>query len=122
MSRFLDHNTVSSHYRDNILLLVRDGGILGVVTQGLCQFLRGKSLLISSKSQTEPLTTVTWIGKPFDFSQGTVRNIPGIMRKALAVVVPPAVSRLTPKRVERVTGQLQWLFGPGRGMTTFMFG
>ena len=32
------------------------------------------------------------------------------------------MSNLTPKRVERVTGRLQWLFGPRQGMTAFMFG
>ena len=51
-----------------------------------------------------------------------MRNTPGTIRKALAVVVRAAVSNLTPKRVERVTGRLQWLFGPRRGMTAFMFG
>ena len=51
-----------------------------------------------------------------------MRNTLGTARKALAVVVRAAVSSLTPKRVERVTGWLQWLFGPRRGMTAFMFG
>ena len=32
------------------------------------------------------------------------------------------MSNLTPKRVERVTGRRQWLFGPRQSMTAFMFG
>ena len=58
----------------------------------------------------------------FDLAKGRVRNTPGTGRKALAVVVRAAVSNLTPKRVERVIGRLQWLFGPRRGMTAFMLG
>ena len=112
MSRFLGHNIIFFHYFDDTLFLARDRGILEVVTQVLCEFLRSKSLLISSRSQTKPSATVTWIGNTFHVSQGTVRNTPGTIRKALAVVMRAAVSGLTPKRVGRVTIQLQWLFGP----------
>ena len=91
-----------------------------MVTRVLCEFLQAQSLLISTKSQTEPSALVTWIGKTFDLARGTMRNTPGTIRKALAVVVRAAVSNLTPKRVERVTGQLRWLFGPWQGMTAFV--
>ena len=67
MSRFQGHNIFFFHYIDDILLLARDRGILRVVT-GLCEFLHIKLLLISSKSQTEPSATVTWIGETFDLS------------------------------------------------------
>ena len=39
MNRFPSQNMVFFHYVDDILLLVRDQGMLGVVTQGLCEFL-----------------------------------------------------------------------------------
>ena len=51
-----------------------------------------------------------------------MRNTPAMIRKAMTLVVRAVVSNLTPKRVERVTSRLQWLFGPRRGMTAFMFG
>ena len=120
MSRFSSHDIVFFQYLDDILLLARDRGNPRIVTQGPCALLRGKSLLMSSKSQTEPSATVTWIGKTFNMAQGTVRNTPGTIRKALAVVVRAAVSGLN--GVKRVTGRLQWLFGPRRGMIAFMFG
>ena len=115
MGRFTGGEVVYFHYLDDILLLGRNTTLLRVVTCGLCEFMQAQSLLISTKSQTEPLALVTWIGKTFDLARGTVRNTPGTVRKALAVVVRAAVSSLTPKRVERVTGRLQWLFGPLEG-------
>ena len=65
----------------------RDRALLQGVRRGLCEFLQAQSLLITTKSQTEPLALVTWIGKTFDLARGTVRNAPGTVRKALAVVV-----------------------------------
>ena len=112
----------SFHYLDDILLLRRERALLRVVTRGLCELVQAQSLLMSIKSQTEPSALLTWIGKTFDLARGTVRNTLGMVRKVLAVVVRAAVSNLMPKRVERVTGGLQWLFGPRRGMTAFMFG
>ena len=41
MNRCLDHVIVFFHYRDDILLLAHDRGILRIVTQGLCAFLQG---------------------------------------------------------------------------------
>ena len=104
MSRFTGSGVVYFHYLDDILLLGRSRTLLRVVTRGLCELLRAQSLLISTKSQTELLARVTWIGKTFDLAIGTMCNTPGTVRKALAVVVRAVVSNLTPKRVERVTG------------------
>ena len=109
MGRFVGSGVVYFHYLDDILLLGRDRALLRVVTRGLCEFLQAQSLLISTKSQTEPSALVTWIGKTFDLARGTVGNTPGTIRKALAVVVRAAVSNRTPKRVERVTGRRQWI-------------
>ena len=122
MGRLAGSGVAYFHYLDDILLLGRDRALLRVVTRGRCEFLQAQSLLISTKSQTEPSALVTWIGKTFDLARGTVRNTPGTVRKEPAVVVRAAVSNMTPKRVERVAGRLQWLFGPRRGMTAFMFG
>ena len=54
------------------------------------------------------------LGKTFDLARGMVGYAPGTVRNAQAVVVGVAVSNLTPKRVERAIGRLQWLFGPRR--------
>ena len=78
MDRFCRRTIVFFHYLDDILLLAHDRG---------GNLLRNKSLLISSKSQTISSATVTWIGKTFHLTKGTVCNTPGSIRKALAVVV-----------------------------------
>ena len=87
MGRFAGSGVVYFHYLDDILLVGRDRALLRVVTHGLCEFLQAHSLLISTKSQTEPSALVTWIGKIFDLARGTVRNTPGTIRKALAVIL-----------------------------------
>ena len=84
---FVGNGVVDFHYLDDILLFGSDKALLREFTRGLCEFLQTQSLLISSKSQTEPSALVTWIGKTFDLARGTVRNTPGTIRKALAVVV-----------------------------------
>ena len=106
MGRFAGSGVVHFHYLYDILLLGRDRALLRVVTRGLCKFLQTQSLLLSTKSQTEPSALVTWIGKNFDLARGTMCNTPGTIRKALAVVLRAVVSNLTPKRVERVIGRL----------------
>ena len=63
MGRFAGSGIVYFHYLDDILLLAQIYGFIGkdllrVVTRGLCQFLQAKSLLISVKSQTQPLALV----------------------------------------------------------------
>ena len=87
MGRFAGSGVVYFHYLDGILLLGRDRALLQVVRRGLCEFLQAQSLLITTKSQTEPSALVTWIGKTFDLAKGTVHHAPGTVRKALAVVV-----------------------------------
>ena len=86
MGRFAGSGIVYFHYLDDNPLLARDSDLLRVVTHGLCEFPQAKFLLMSVKSYTEPPALVTWIGKTFDLSRGTVCNTSGTIRKALAVL------------------------------------
>ena len=56
-------------------------------------------LLISVKNQLGASLTITRVGKMFDLIYKAVKPAP-----------------------KRVTGRLQWLLGPRRGMTLFLFG
>ena len=108
----------SFNYSDNIISLSVNPALLCILTQALCMFLEAKGLVISPKSCTEPSQTVRWIGKKFDLKHTCVENLPSTTLKSVRAAVQP----LSLKRIERITGRLQWFFGPRQGATSFLYG
>ena len=41
-----------------------------------------------------------------------VENLPSTTLKSVAAAIRAVVQPLSPKRIERITGRLQWFFGP----------
>ena len=121
-SRHTVHHVEFFYYLDDIILLATDPALLRVLTQALCNFLVAKGLVISPKSCTEPSQAVCWIGKKFDFKHMRVENPPSTTLKSVVAAVRAAVQPMSPKHIERITGRLQWFFGPRHGATSFLYG
>ena len=88
----------------------------------LACFLTAKGLRISIKSCLEPHQNVLWPGKMFDLAKGEVRNTDKMLTKCLGIAIKTACSPVSPKVAERVTGKMQWAFGPRKGVTLFLQG
>ena len=88
----------------------------------LAAFLTAKGLRISTKSCLEPHKNVLWLEKMFDLTKGEVRNTDKMLTKCLGIAIKTACSPVSPKVAERVTGKMQWAFGPRKGVTLFLQG
>ena len=88
----------------------------------LADFLTAKGLRISTKSCLEPHQNVLWLGKMFDLAQGEVRNTDKMLTKCLGIAIKTACSPVSPKVAERVTGKMQWAYGPRKEFTLFLRG
>ena len=92
--------------------------LLRPITRRWSNFLEGRTLIISVKDQLDPSAAVTWIGKTFDLHAKGLRNTRCTISKSPAVVVQSGVSRLTLKRVERVTSRLHGFLDHGAGLSS----
>ena len=110
------------HYLDDVLILSRDRECMNSLGHRLAGFLTAKGLRISTKSCLEPHQNVLWLGKMFDLAKGEVRNTDKMLTKCLGIAIKTACSPVSPKVAERVTGKMQWAFGPRKGVTLFLQG
>ena len=110
------------HYLDDVLILSRDRECMNSLGHRLAGFLTAKGLRISTKSCLEPHQNVLWLGKMFDLAKGEVRNTDKMLAKCLGIAIKTACSPVSPKVAERVTGKMQWAFGPRKGVTLFLQG
>ena len=110
------------HYLDDILILPRDKECMNSRGHRPAAFLTAKGLRISTKSCLEPHQNVLWLGKMFDVTKGEVRNTDKMHTKCLGIAIKIACSPVSPKVAERVTGKMQWAFGPRKGVTLFLQG
>ena len=110
------------HYLDDVLILSRDRECMNSLGHRLAGFLMAKGLRISTKSCLEPHQNVLWLGKMFDLAKGEVRNTDKMLTKCLGIAIKTACSPVSPKVAERVTGKMQWAFGPRKGVTLFLQG
>ena len=85
------------HYLDGIILLSNDAATLRIIIEALCNFLRGKGLVISAKSCAEPSTTVCWIGKNLSLENLCVENLPSTTITSIADAIRVAVQPLSPE-------------------------
>ena len=85
-------------------------------------FLTAKGLRISTKSCLKPHQNVLWLGKVFDLTKGEVRNTDKMPTTCLEIAIKTTCTPISPKVAERVTGNMQWAFGPRKGVTLFLQG
>ena len=107
---------------DDVLVLSRDRECMDSLGHRLANFLTAKGLRISTKFCLEPHQNVLWLGKMFDLAKGEVRNTDKMLTKCSRIAIKTACSPLSPKVAERVTGKMQWAFGPRKGGTLFLQG
>ena len=110
------------HYLDDVLIVSRDRECMKSLGHRLAGFLTAKGLRISIKSCLEPHQNVLWRGKMFDLAKGEVRNTDKMLTKCLGIAIKTACSPVSPKVAERVTGKMQWAFGPRKGVPCFCRG
>ena len=110
------------HYLDDVLILSRDTECMDSLGPKLAAFLTAKGLHISTKSCLKPHQNVLWLGKVFALAKGEVQNTDKMLTKCLGIAIKTACSPISPKVAERVTGKMQWAFGPRKGVTLFLQG
>ena len=127
LREFFDNHAVGLnihrfHYLDDVLILSRDRECMDCLGPRLAAFLMEKGLCISTKSCLKPRQNVLWLGKVFDLAKGEVRNTDKMRTKCLGIAIKTACSPVSPKVAERVTGKMQWAFGPRKGVTLYLQG
>ena len=110
------------HYLDDVLLLSRDRACLDRLGLQLATFLIAKGLRVSTKSRFRAHQNVLWLGKVFDLIRGEIQNTDKMLTKCLGIAIKTACSPISPKVAERVTGQMQWAFGPRKGVALVLRG
>ena len=110
------------HYLDDVPILSRDRECMNSPGHRLANFLTAKGLHISTKSCLEPHQNVLWLGKMLYPAKGEVRNTEKMLTKCLGIAIKTACLSVSPKVAERVTGKMQWAFGPQKGVTLFLQG
>ena len=102
-------------YVDNVLLISADRQRLWLETSLLTDDLRTAGWVISAKSQVEPTTSITWMGKQFDGDHYTVTQSVEYMATATAMWVKLATKGYDQRTMRHLCGKLVWASRPGRG-------
>ena len=109
-------------YVDDILLVSADVGRLQTETTMLLAKMRAAGWIISTKSQLEPTTQLTWMGKHLNGERYTLMQSAENMATATAMWVKLATKGYDHRTMRRLCGKLVWATRPGRGARPFLAG
>ena len=78
--------------------------------------------MISPKFVSEPSRNLDFVGKVFDLKNGTLEDLPGMLRGMVRLWLLLVLDLLNGKGMERLLGQLHWALRPLAGLSPFLAG
>ena len=76
---------------------------------------RAHGLVVSPKSTLNPAQRLTWLGKDFDLTTGSIRNTEAVLLRTCALCLLLSLAPLQAKVVERFAGHALWPLRPHVG-------
>lgn len=105
-------------YVDDILIADEDPHFLHFTGSYLVHLLARSGLVINSKSQLQPVKSLTWLGKRI--LGGAIINTPQRIAQGLAHVWALRTRQLAFRALQRCLGTLQWLLSPTSTYSPFL--
>ena len=105
-------------YFDDLLVGDRDPYFLSFAGSYIVYLLARAGLVINEKSQLQPVTSLTWLGK--HLHESMVSNTAPRIAQGMAHVWALRTRKLTFKALQKCLGTLQWLLSPASTFSPFL--
>ena len=109
-------------YLDDVLLISTNPRCLRLEANQLAEDLSTAGWKVSPKSDLEPKTSVTWLGKTIDGATFSMAQAPTYLAQVIKGWVKLACRTYTEKRARRLVGKILWAATPSRQPLPFLQG
>ena len=110
-------------YLDDILITATSPAAARAGVQRVAAALPDAGFIISPKSELEPSTCITFLGKRLDSVKGFVSNSVDMLKATLRLWLQGVgTGRMPAREMARFLGRLQWVFRPMGGASVFLAG
>ena len=110
-------------YLDDILITATSPAAARAGVQRVAAALRDAGFIISPKSELEPSTCITFLGKRLDSVRRSVSNSVDMLKATLRLWLQGVgTGRMPAREMARFLGRLQWVFRPMGGASVFLAG
>ena len=109
-------------YLDDVLLISTNPLCLSLEANQLATDLSKAGWKVSPKSDLEPKTSVTWLGKTIDGANFSMAQAPTYLAQVIKGWVKLACRTYTEKRARRLVGKILWAATPSRQPLPFLQG
>jgi hypothetical protein len=109
-------------YVDDILIIGFNKAKVAEATQHIIAIMIADGWLVSPKSEVEPKSRITWMGKQVDTDLRQVAPTPGSMVGTIVLWLKLAAKGYRVQWLARAIGKLHWMGRPGYGLGPFLAG
>ena len=113
---------ILTQYLDDVLLISTNPLCLRLEANQLATDLSKAGWKVSPKSDLEPKTSVTWLGKTIDGATFSMAQAPTYLAQVIKGWVKLACRTYTEKRARRLVGKILWAATPSRQPLPFLQG